>query len=94
MSQPVAIVTGSGRGIGRGIAVRLAADGYQVAINALSEGGAKETKAEIEAAGGTAEIFLADIGDLAAHEAFVSGIVARFGRIDLLGAMPIVNPGD
>jgi NAD(P)-dependent dehydrogenase (short-subunit alcohol dehydrogenase family) len=50
----VAIVTGSGRGIGAEIARKLAGDGAAVVVNDLDEGPAKETAAAIEAAGGKA----------------------------------------
>ena len=47
-----AVVTGSGRGIGRAIAIRLAQEGADVAINDLNvQGGARQTLAEVEAAG-------------------------------------------
>lgn len=87
---PVALVTGAGRGIGRTIALQLAADGYAVAINDLADkpdapdGFPTEVKRSIEAAGGTVDIFLADISDLGAHEAMLDAVLERFGRLDLL----------
>ncbi len=68
----VAIVTGSGRGIGRSIALRLAHDGASVVINDLDDAPAAETVAEIEAAGGRA---VACIGDVTAKD-FGDRIVA------------------
>ncbi|HYR15161.1 MAG TPA: SDR family NAD(P)-dependent oxidoreductase, partial [Mycobacterium sp.] len=50
----VAIVSGSGRGIGREIALKLAAEGASVVVNDLDAEPAKETVAAIEAAGGNA----------------------------------------
>jgi 3-oxoacyl-[acyl-carrier protein] reductase len=50
----VAIVTGSGRGIGREIALRLVRDGAKVVVNDIDEAPAKETIAEIEKMGGKA----------------------------------------
>ena len=58
-----ALVTGASRGIGRAIALCLAGMGAQVAGNTAK---AEETKAAIEAAGGKAEIFQADVSDAAA----------------------------
>jgi len=90
---PVALVTGAGRGIGRGIAVRLAQDGYQVVINFLQEiapdapgtdRGAYEVKETIEAAGGRAEVYRADVANAEERSAMVAFVADRFGRIDLL----------
>lgn len=62
--QKVALVTGAGRGIGRAVAIALAADGWQVAVNfCRNEQAAAETCAEITAAGGVAVSFQADVAD-------------------------------
>jgi NAD(P)-dependent dehydrogenase (short-subunit alcohol dehydrogenase family) len=50
----VALVSGSGRGIGRAIAVKLAAEGARIAVNDLDDGPAQETAAAIRATGGEA----------------------------------------
>ena len=57
----VAIVTGSGRGIGAEIAAKLASDGAAVVVNDLDEGPARETAAAIEAAGGRAVAVPGDV---------------------------------
>lgn len=86
----VALVTGAGQGIGRGIAIRLARDGYAVLINDIvadpekQESGAYEVKATIERYGGCAEIFRADIASASEREALVDFADRSFGRIDLL----------
>ena len=75
----VAIVTGSGRGIGQQIALRLARDGASVVVNDLDEAPAKDTVARIEATGGRA---IAHNGDVAAAdfgENIVRTAVDRFG---------------
>ncbi|GAA3590406.1 hypothetical protein GCM10022419_086270 [Nonomuraea rosea] len=60
----VAIVTGSGRGIGRAIALRLAADGASVVINYRSDAeAAEQVTATIEASGGRATVVKADVAD-------------------------------
>lgn len=89
-AKPVALVTGAGQGIGRGIALQLSKDGYTVAINdvvadpANLERGAYEVKAAIEKAGGEAIVCQADISKTADRERMVEEIDKAFGRIDLL----------
>ncbi|MDO8210044.1 SDR family NAD(P)-dependent oxidoreductase [Conexibacter sp. CPCC 206217] len=79
----VALVTGSARGIGRGIALRLAADGYRVAVNGPSaDDGPQETVAQIAAAGGEAHGFVADVGVAVEATGLVDAVVAHFGRLD------------
>ena len=80
-----ALVTGASRGIGRAIALRLAAEGARVAINyAGNVKAAEEVKAAIEAAGGTAILCRADVADSAAVEAMVAAVAKEFGTIDIL----------
>ena len=80
-----ALVTGASRGIGRAIALRLAAEGASVAINyAGNTAKAAETKAAIEAAGGKAALFQADVSDSAQVERMVAAVTEMFGTIDIL----------
>ena len=80
-----ALVTGASRGIGRTIALRLAAEGARVAINyAGNVKAAEEVKAAIEAAGGTAILCRADVADSAAVEAMIADVAKEFGAIDIL----------
>ena len=80
-----ALVTGASRGIGRAIALRLAAEGARVAINyAGNVKAAEEVKAAVEAAGGATILCQADISDSAAVEAMVADVVKEFGTIDIL----------
>lgn len=80
-----ALVTGASRGIGRAVALCLAAEGARVAINyAGNVKAAEEVKASVEAAGGTAILCQADIADSAAVEAMIADVVKEFGTIDIL----------
>src|ERR1700760_2256487 len=85
----VALVTGGGRGLGRSIALALAAEGSAVAIDDLfrdeKNGSAAETTAgEIEAAGGKALALHEDVSNSAGAQAMVDATVTRFGRLDIL----------
>ena len=81
----VALVTGAGRNIGRAIALSLAAGGAAVAVNTrASREDAEKVAQEIRAAGGRAEVLIADVADAGAVNAMIEGVIKRFGRIDLL----------
>jgi 3-oxoacyl-[acyl-carrier protein] reductase len=80
----VAVVTGSGRGLGRAYAVALAAEGAAVVVNDLDKTGADETVDAIRAARGQAVAEIAAVGDSAAAEALVARAVAEFGRLDVM----------
>ena len=83
LTGKVAIVTGASRGIGRGIAARLAAQGAYVVAAARAENAA-ETVAHIHEAGGRAESATVEVTDYASIDALVSGTLQRHGRIDIL----------
>ncbi|WP_241383949.1 SDR family NAD(P)-dependent oxidoreductase [Rhodococcus sp. CH91] len=81
----VALVTGSSRGVGRAVALRLARDGAAVAVNYRRESAAAdEVVGEIVAAGGTARAYQASIDDEVAVEAMVESIGHDLGAVDLL----------
>ena len=79
----VAFVTGASRGIGRAVAVRLAASGAAVAACAR-EDHARDVASEIVAAGGRAEALSADVTDAGQLQAAVRAALDCFGRIDIL----------
>jgi 3-oxoacyl-[acyl-carrier protein] reductase len=79
----VALVTGASRGIGREVALMLAARGAQVVAAARADHAAGTVSA-IGAAGGRAEAASLDVTDSAAVDALVSGALERHGRIDIL----------
>jgi 3-oxoacyl-[acyl-carrier protein] reductase len=85
LSGRVAIVTGAGRNIGRGIALALADGGAVVVVNARSNLREAEAVAdEIERAGGKALAVTADVADADAVDAMVAVVAQKFGRIDIL----------
>ncbi len=79
MSERVAVVTGAARGIGAGIAVKLAADGFAVAVLDLEEASCKDTVERITAAGGRASAVGADVSNSAAVQAAVERVAAELG---------------
>jgi 3-oxoacyl-[acyl-carrier protein] reductase len=83
LSGKVAVVTGASRGIGRGIAVLLAARGATVVAAARGENAA-ETAAAITGAGGRAEPVAVDVTDADGVKALFAGVVERHGRVDIL----------
>jgi 3-oxoacyl-[acyl-carrier protein] reductase len=81
----VALVTGSSRGLGRATALALAGRGHVVAVHyARGEAAAAEVVAAIEAAGGTATAFGADVADPDACADLVRRVTERLGRLDVL----------
>ncbi len=84
LTDQVAIVTGASRGIGKAIALRLAAAGAKVACVARSAAKLAETVAEITAAGGTAEAIPCDVADSDAATKLVEGVAEKWGRVDVM----------
>lgn len=85
LTGKVALVTGGALNIGRAISLSLAAAGASVAVNTRSSREqADGVVSQINAAGGAAETYLADISDADAVNGMVADVIARFGRIDIL----------
>ncbi|MGI9529646.1 MAG: 3-oxoacyl-[acyl-carrier-protein] reductase [Acidimicrobiia bacterium] len=81
----VALVTGASRGIGRAIALQLAADGCAVAVNyASNQAKADDVVAEITSAGGTAVAVQADVGDEEAVRAMFAAVEEALGQVTVL----------
>ncbi len=81
--MPSAIVTGSSRGIGRGVALRFAEDGYDVVVNYVSnEERAESVAEEVRAAGREAVVVGADVSDADAGARLVDEAAAAFGGVD------------
>lgn len=79
----VATVSGGGSGIGRAAALELAANGVRVAVGDLDLSGGEETIARIRALGGDAVFTRVDVTDESEVDAWIAGVVARWGRLDL-----------
>lgn len=84
LKHRVALVTGAGRGIGRAIALRLAGEGAQLAINDIDVGLAGRTVDELRGRSAKAEAFVADVTNLAAVKEMVAQVESQFGRLDVL----------
>jgi len=80
----VALVSGSGRGIGREIALKLASEGARVVVNDLDADPANETVADITAAGGEALACIGSVTDADFGERFVQTAVDSFGGLDII----------
>ena len=85
LTGKIALVTGGARDVGREIALELAAEGAEVAVNYLTS--ATEAQAvveEIQAKGGSARAYKADVADYAAVQAMIQAIVKDFGGLSIL----------
>jgi meso-butanediol dehydrogenase/(S,S)-butanediol dehydrogenase/diacetyl reductase len=80
------VVTGAGRGIGRGIALRLAGDGHAVAVSDVNKAGAEAVVEEITTAGGRALAVSTDVTDRDAVFALVDQAAAELGSVDVMVA--------
>ena len=83
-----ALVTGAGSGIGRAVALRLAAGGAAVGVVDVRDGAAEDVAATIVSLGGTAEAATADVGDEIAVERAVGLVAERFGVLDTVARAP------
>lgn len=92
LAGAVVLVTGAGRGIGKGIALAFGEQGSTVVVNDVEPDLAATTVSEIVTSGSHAEVELADVGDPVAGRAVVANILERHGRLDVLVANAGINP--
>jgi NAD(P)-dependent dehydrogenase (short-subunit alcohol dehydrogenase family) len=79
-----ALITGAGTGIGRAIALRLARDGWAIAVNDVEPARAAAVAAEVVATGVRSAAVVADVGDRTAASRMVGEAIEAFGAVDLL----------
>jgi len=92
-TRPAALITGSGRNIGRACAKKLAQAGFNIVLNGSSDKGACERVAdEVRTIGTDAIIAMADIGDQSAVNEMVETALQAFGRIDALINNAAIRP--
>ena len=84
LAGQVAVVTGSSRGIGLGIALRLAREGMQVVVNSRSAADTESTAAALRSLGATALAVAADVGRTSDVDRLFDATLQAFGRVDLL----------
>ena len=86
LDNKIAIVTGAARGIGEGIAIKLAEHGAHVAFTYVSDNSAEKAKVleeKLQAMGVKAKAYKSNAGDFAASETFVNDVLKEFGTIDV-----------
>lgn len=91
LTGQVAIVTGASTGIGRAAALALAAAGAKVAVVARSADKLETLKQEIEASGGTALAYAADVSDADAVDRFTTNVIHEWGQLDIVVANAGIN---
>ena len=84
LAGKVAVISGAGSGLGRGMAMKLAEAGATVAVLDIDAKGGAETVAAIGKVGGTARLFKCDVRSSADCAAAVSGVIDAFTKIDIL----------
>ena len=92
LSDQVCLVTGAGQGLGRTVALEMAAEGATVALLERNADTLDKVAEEIVARGGSAETFVLDVTDYDAFGKVIAAIVKKFGRVDALVNNAAINP--
>ena len=84
LKDQVCIITGGGSGIGRGAALRLAADGATIILIGRTESKIRTVQSEIEANGGQSIVYALNVADWSSIQKMVDEVVETYGKIDIL----------
>lgn len=84
LKDKVAIVTGSGRGIGEGIVMRFVEEGAKIVVNDVNEADAKNVVDQVKAKGGQAVYVLGSVSERAVMQSIVDTAVKEFGTLDII----------
>jgi 3-oxoacyl-(acyl-carrier-protein) reductase len=84
LTGKVAIVTGAARGLGKGIAEKLASLGAHVVISDMNQEGAEATVSQIVEQGGSAEVFLCNVADREQANLLIKETAEKHGKLDIL----------
>src|ERR1039458_4165786 len=84
LANQIAVVTGAGRGIGRAIALKFAAEGADIVCVSRTQENSEKVAAEVRALGRKAWAHAVDVSDAAAVNAAAEKILAEAGRVDIL----------
>jgi glucose 1-dehydrogenase len=85
LAGQAALVTGSGQGIGKAVALRLAREGADIVIDDRRDsGGAENTRKEVEALGRRAVVFAGDVADISQDRKLIQFGIEELGKLDIL----------
>ena len=92
LAGQVCIVSGAGQGLGRSVALEMAAEGASVVLLERNSTTLQSVAAEIAAAGGVAQAYELDVTDYDAYAKAVGDVIVKFGKIDVLVNNAAINP--
>jgi NAD(P)-dependent dehydrogenase (short-subunit alcohol dehydrogenase family) len=92
LDEQICVVTGAGQGLGRAVALEMAAEGAVVGLLEINAATLDAVSTEIAGKGGTAKTYLLDITDYESYGRVIDDLIASFGRIDVLVNNAAINP--